>query len=117
MDGAKFVTVGVAEAGLLAHVHLSALEWRVFWAVFSRCEDDNWTPFVAVEVARELECTASAVSRALAKLVGTGLLLRDTRLEGRRYRYRLNPAHFFRGSALAHHRVLAETGAKPVLPA
>ena len=108
------VNVGIHEAAALADLDLSGLEWRVFWRVVSLCADGGYTPLVAAELATQCKSTAPSISRALKRLTEVGVLLKSDQKDGKNSRYRLNPAHFFKGSAVDHHAALAETGAYPV---
>lgn len=108
------INVGIVEAAALSDLDLSALEWRVFWRIVSLCTDEGWTPIVAAELARTMKSSAPSISRALKSLATAGVILRSEVKDGKNSRYRLNPAHFFKGSAIDHHAALIETSAYPV---
>jgi DNA-binding transcriptional ArsR family regulator len=108
------INVGIAEAAALSDLDLSGLEWRVFWRVVSICTGDGWTPLVAADLAKQMNSSAPSISRALKSLTKAGVILRSEVKDGKNCRYRLNPAHFFKGSALDHHAALVETSAYPV---
>lgn len=108
------VNVGIHEAIALSELDLSALEWRVMWRMISMCTDGGWTPLVAADLAKSVRSTRPSISRALKALVNAGVILKSEQKDGKNSRYRLNPAHFFKGSAVDHHAALVETNAYPV---
>jgi len=108
------VNVGIHEAASLAELDLSALEWRLLWRIVSLCCDEGWTPLVAADLAKTMRSSAPSISRALKALTEARVILRSEVKEGKLHRYRLNPAHFFKGSAIDHHAALVETSAYPV---
>lgn len=108
------VNVGIHEAAALSELDLSALEWRVMWRLVSMCTDGGWTPLLAADLAKAVRSTRPSISRALKSLTAAGVILKSELKDGKSSRYRLNPAHFFKGSAVDHHAALVETNAYPV---
>lgn len=108
------INVGISEAQQLAELGLTALEWRVFWLMVARCTDGGWTPIVAAELVKVTGSGTPSISRALKRLVSAGVFLKSDQKDGKHSRFRLNPAHFFKGSAVDHHAALVETSAYPV---
>jgi len=110
----QYVTVGQLDAEALADLNLTAMEWRTFWLIVAKCEVHGWTPFVATKLAERLGTTQPYMSRVLKRLVDVGLLLRAEYGDGHSHRYRLNPAHVFKGDTQQHQDALRETDARPV---
>lgn len=108
------INVGIHEAAALSELDLSALEWRVLFRVMSLCTGEGWTPLVAADLAKSMNSSAPSISRALKALTEARVILRSDVKDGKLHRYRLNPAHFFKGSAVDHHAALVETSAYPV---
>lgn len=108
------VNVGIHEAIALSELDLSALEWRIMWRLIGMCTDGGWAPVVGAELAKAVRSTRPSVSRALKALTSAGVILKSGEKDGKNSRYRLNPAHFFKGSAVDHHAALVETNAYPV---
>lgn len=78
---------------------LSALEWRLLLYLVAVMGYENIIDAHIGELAHGIGHERSAVSKALTKLEGHGLIRRESMPGGRPRRIRLNPELVFRGNA------------------
>lgn len=106
--GKGWVAVAQHAMTMMAQSDLGQQEFRVFFAVGSRIDFDNYILLNQAEISKELGMDKADVSRSIKKLETIGVLLRGPKA-GRSITYRLNPNFGWKGKADNHRRAIEDT--------
>ena len=121
MDGAQLALIfpkrtnGFQQAGWLAmaqgpliklaKANLGGQALKAFMLLCGKLDFENWVNVSQAELANELSMNPSHMSRAIAKLIAEGVILKGPSV-GNRKTYRLDPAYGWKGSAKNHRDAL-----------
>ena len=91
----------------LAKMDLGDEARRVLFAVLGRLDFENFILLNQAEIGEAIGIQRANVARAIAKLEGSGVLIRGPKA-GRSSTFRLNPSFGWKGSATNHQKALRD---------
>jgi hypothetical protein len=101
--------IAMAQPALMALAtgNLGEEAYRVFFAVISMLDFENWIQLNQSELSERLNLKRQNFNRAIQKLEGEKILLRGPKF-GRSLTFRLNPNYGWKGSAKKHNEALKQ---------